>query len=412
MKAICAATVAVLLSCCASPGQQAGHTSQVPFLLANPRPNAGAFAGGAFDPTAFHPPYQPAYTPVNPADLEQRLFPVGLAAFYAAIRNKTGEADPVLGFKELAAAAGVDFYPPKTIFLDGMGILFVDVTKRDVGILQGIVDGLHCPPQQIHIKTRFIEIPQRIFAELQEQYLRQNVTNGIARLTSPQAGVFLNELQWQKDVKVLAELEVTTISGEQTRMLTTVLQPVVSNFAPGSPTLDPEVVRVETAGGYFYAGHDSNHPQAGQTEAGPSEISPMLDMVPLTPPDGYTISLFVTASDSQYFDYAKTAGLGSSAATNQRNQASTQQAIYDGQTLVLFPKPQREVFNGQQDQAQKRVADFIQQVRNKDGDKAIIALVTATMIDDAGNRIHTDADIPSGLPPPWPPHTPPLLDNP
>src|SRR6516162_3868614 len=114
MKAIFVSTIAVLLACCASPAQ---------VLLAKPQPNSGAFAGGAFDLTAFRPPYQPAYTPVSPADLESRFFPVGLAAFYAAIREKTGETDPVLGFKELVARSGVDFYPPKTIFVDGMGIL-------------------------------------------------------------------------------------------------------------------------------------------------------------------------------------------------------------------------------------------------------------------------------------------------
>lgn len=403
MKAICAATVVVLLSCSASPGQQAGHAGQVPFLLAKPRPNSGAFADGVFDPTGFHPPYQSFPAPANTADWEQGFFPISSAAFYANVCKVTGESDAIAGFKELAAQAGVDLSPPKTIFVtEGAGVLMIYATKKDMNIIKGIVDSLHCPPQQIHIKARFIEVPPKALAELQEQYLQQGVTNGIARLTSPQARVFLNELQWQKDVKELAEPEVTTISGRQTRMLTTVLQPVVSNFVPGSPTLDPQVVRVETAGGYFYAGHSSNHPQAGQTEAGPSEIGPMLDVVPVTPPDGYTISLFVTASDSQYFDYAKTAGFTSSTATNQSSQVSTQQAIYDGQTLVLFPHPKQGVFNRQEDQAQKRVADFIQQARNKDGDKAVIALVTATMIDDAGNRIHTDADIPTGVPPPWP----------
>ncbi|HTR43996.1 MAG TPA: hypothetical protein VMH87_20475 [Pseudomonadales bacterium] len=403
MKAINIATVLVLLGCCSSLGQESGSPGQTPFLLARPHSNTGSFVDEAFNPAAFHPPFQPAYTPVNPADLEQRFFPVGLAAFYAAIREKTGETDPVLGFKELAAAAGVDFYPPKTVFLDGMGILLVSTTKKDLDKIQDIIAGLHCPPQQIHIKARFIEIPQKIFAGLQEQYLQQGMTNGVARLTNPQTQIFLHAIQWQNGVKELAEPEITAISGQQTRMQATIIQPLLPNFAPGSPTLDPKIVRVETAGGYFYAGHDSVHPQAGQIETGPAEIGPMLNVVPLILPDGYTISLCVTASDAQFFDYAKTAGLTSSGAPSvPHSQPSTQQTIYDGQTMVLFPTPQQLVFNGQDEKAQERVADFIQQARKKDRDKVLVALVTATLIDEAGNRIHTDEDIPSGVPPPWP----------
>ncbi len=384
MKAIYVATFAVLLAGYASPGQEAGQPTQVPFLLAKPRPNSGDFTETAFDPSAIRSRFQQVSAPVNTADLELRHFPISSAAFYANVRKASGEPDVFTGFKELAWKAGVDLSPPKTIFVsEGFGMLSVNATAKDLDKIKAIVDGLHCPPQQVHIKARFIEIPQKIFAELQEQSLQQGMSNGIARLTSSQASVFLNELQWQKDVKELAEPEVTTISGRPTQMHTTAIQPVVSNFAPASPTLDPQVVRVETAGGYFYAGHDSIHPQVGKIETGP-----VLDVVALTPPDGYTISLCVTASDAQFLDY----------------QASTQQAIYDGQTLVLFPSPQQEVFDGQEERAQKReVADFYPtSSEERRRDKVLVALVTATMIDPAGNRTHSDEEIPSGLPPPWP----------
>jgi hypothetical protein len=361
------------------------------------------------------------------SDLEPRTFVVGTAAFFIAIRERTGETEPVTGLKMLAAVAGVDLSPPKMVALDdGAGFLLVQATPKDLDIIKHILDELHCPPQQIHIKARFIEVPQKTLAILQEQYLRQGMTNGIARLTNPQAQTFLHSIQWRDGVKELSEPEATTIAGEQTQMRTTVIQPIVTKFLLDSPTArqestDPKIGRVETAGGYFYAqndsgrlqvGHDSFNPQVGQLETGP-----VLDVAALTPPDGFTISLCVAASDTQFLGYASPKGLTSQTVTNrngekvelpivlpaaQLNQASTQQALYDGQTLVLFPQPKQEVFNGQDEKAQKRVADFIQQARNKDGDKAIIALVTTTMIDDAGNRIHTDADIPTGVPPPWP----------
>jgi hypothetical protein len=376
MKAIFVSTIALLLACCASPAQVADHTIQIP--------NAGGSLGGVLFPImAFQPPYQPAY---DPADLKPGFFLVSSAAFHANVRKATGESDAMTGFKELAWKAGVDLSPPKSVvMIEGAGMLEVNATARDLDKIKAIVDGLHCPPQHVHIKARFIEISQRILAELQQRYLQQGMTTGVARLTSPQASVFLNGLLGQKDVKELAEPEVVTISGGQTRMYATPIQPIVQNFAPQNPALDPEVVRVESAGGYFYAGHNSNHPQAGQVETGPGAIGSMLNVVPLTPPDGYTISLCVTAYDAQSFDYARTAGLKSITAPSvQRNQASAQQAIYDGQTLVLFPASR-------------------QQVQNKD--KVLVALVTATLIDEAGDRIHTDDEMSfaqNKVPPPWP----------
>jgi beta-lactamase regulating signal transducer with metallopeptidase domain/tetratricopeptide (TPR) repeat protein len=360
--------------------------------------------------------------PVKVADLQQKVFYVSTAAFYAAVHRQTDEPNGLSGFKEIIANAGVDLSPPKAIFIsEGTGGLFVYATTNDIAIIKGIIDGFDCPPAQVHIKARFIEIPQKAFAQLQEQYLQQGMSNGIARLTNPQFQVFLYEVQQQPGTEELAEPEVTTLAGRQTQMRTTITQSIVTDFTLGAPTsrhapVDPQIDEIETSGGYFYAQHHRLDPQITQLETGP-----MLDVIALAPADGYTLSLQVTASDTQFFGYASPKGLASHTVTNragdkvelpvvlpevQLDQASVQQvSLYDGQSMVLFPQPRQETFTGLDDEAQQRIADGIQKIRENNGNKVLIAVVTATFIDRAGNRVHSDDQIPfaqTQLPPPWP----------
>jgi type II secretory pathway component GspD/PulD (secretin) len=330
-----------------------------------------------------------ASTTVNPADLETKHFQIGVAAFRANVRVETGESDPVLGFKELVANAGVDLSPPKyaALISERFGVLEVSATKKDLAIIQGVINDLHCPPPQIHIKARFLEVPQKIFANLQELYLQQGMTNGIARLTNPQFQVFLHAAQQPQGVQELAEPEAVTIAGRQVLMKAVIIQPIVTNYAL--------VASTTRHGPKFY-------PQVAQFETGP-----ILDVVPMALPDGYTISLRTIASVIQFLGYANPKGLASHVVTNrdgdkielpavlpqfQVKQASAEQSIYDGQTLVLY---------GQDEKTQ--IANHIQ----KPGEeyKFLIVLVTATFIDPAGNRVHSDGEMPfaqTQFPPPWP----------
>ena len=132
--------------------------------------------------------------------------------------------------------------------------------------------------------------------------------------------------------------------------------------------------------------------------------------MPMALPDGYTIDLVTKALNTEFFGYANPKGLASRAVTNgngdkiemptvlpavQLNQASAQQSIYDGQTLVLFLKPEQMVFDGQDEKAQQRIAASIQKGPEKSGNKVLIALVTATLIDPVGNRVHSTPKCPS-----------------
>jgi hypothetical protein len=351
--------------------------------LANPKPACGNFSDAAFGPPlGLQDPL--VSKPVNVADLKQQWFHVGTTAFCAAVRERTFQKDPITGFKELAAEAGVDLSPPKMFSMvsEGTGTLFVSATTNDLEIIQGIIDGLYCPPPRIHIKARFIEVPQKMAAKLQKEYLWPGITSGIARFTNPQAQVFLHEVQQQPGVEELAEPEATTVPGGQVTMKSVIDQPVITDFTVGTSNtngamVDPQTEHIETSAGYFYTQHYPVYPQVKLLETGPT-----LDVIALTPADGYTLSLGVAASDSQFLGYAGPGGLTPHTVLPavQLHQASTQQTVYDGQTLVLLLQPQK-----------------------KDKDKVLVALVTATFIDPAGNRVHSDDEMPfaqTAFPPP------------
>ncbi len=151
----------------------------VPYYLA--RPNSGTFPDGVFDPSATHPSYQQVSAPVNPADLITNYFRINMAAFNEAVREETGETNPLDGFKELAAASGADLSPPKEVFViehfGELQDLHIVATRKDMGVIMRILDGFHLFPPQIHIKARFIEVP-RTFLDDERDSIPSSITNG------------------------------------------------------------------------------------------------------------------------------------------------------------------------------------------------------------------------------------------
>jgi beta-lactamase regulating signal transducer with metallopeptidase domain len=353
-------------------------------------PDSKDFTQAVFDPTATLPPEQPVSTPVNRDNLQERTFQVGTSsAFYAAVRQQTGEPDVIPGFKELAANAGVDLSPPKTIFVDGLGFLTVYATKQDLDKIKDVLAGLHLRPIQIHIKARFIEVPSTADIVANLLPLDKNKDSGAGILTAPQMKAVLHQLQSQNGVEELAEPEATTITGRETKMLATETQQVITNylFQPSTETDVPAVV-----------------PQISNEGFGP-----MFDVVPIALADGYTISLKAIGSRTQFFGYADPKGF-TGFTTNyngskikepvtlpavQVSSASAQDALlYDGQTLVLFPKAEQLLDCPPDKKSRERIAQHIRQAEKKDGNKTLVAFVTITLIDPAGNRINSDEDMP------------------
>lgn len=219
---------------------------------------------------------------------------------------------------------------------------------------------------QIHIKARFLTIPEDLSARWYD-----SASAGI--LTSENFSIALKNLRSRNDVETLAEPEMTTISGRQVQMRATQIISVVTNFClqetNGTSSIGPQTENFETG--------------------------PVLDTIPRVLPDGYTIELPVIASVVEFLGYAQStntapaynsAGREIDAPTVSpqfRAQSTTNTVnLFDDQTLVFGLKEN-------QVQADTALAEL-------DGSKPnslnrhLLVFVTATIIDRAGRRVHED----------------------
>jgi Flp pilus assembly secretin CpaC len=233
--------------------------------------------------------------------------------------------------------------------------------------------------QEIHIKARFLEVPKDMLEAFKKDI--GVASDGTKLLTPEQMNTTIQDLEADSSVETLAEPEVITKSGRQAQMRITTIQTIITNFVFQDSTF------VNGA-----AIQDGISPQTESVESGP-----VLDVAPTISNDGLKIELTTIASDTKFFGYADPGNSPERFATNsagqkinlplifpvlQMNQAVAKVTVADGQTLVLFPKA-----NPQTDQ---RLAKHIAQAEKKSGEKFLVALITPTIVDAAGNRIHSD----------------------
>jgi general secretion pathway protein D len=159
----------------------------------------------------------------------------------------------------------------------------------------------------------------------------------------------------------------------------------VQNFQPGVSAITPQVQQVETG--------------------------PILDVVPYVLSDGYTINLTLIPSLIEFTGYQMPPSLNgfSSAGLNvvllptalpefSVREITTTVNVWDGQTVVLGGLINSEI------QEEKDTVPFIGEVpilgrlfqsENKTELKRnLMIFVTSTLIDPAGNRVHSDDELP------------------
>ena len=97
----------------------------------------------------------------NSVPLETRTFKVDTDVFFTALQKQTGiQTNVIAGLKQILSSVGVDLSPPKAIYFnDRHGVLFVNATGQDLDTVEKVVMVFNTP-QQIHIKVRFIEVPE------------------------------------------------------------------------------------------------------------------------------------------------------------------------------------------------------------------------------------------------------------
>jgi hypothetical protein len=221
------------------------------------------------------------------------------------------------------------------------------------------------PMPQIHIKSRFIAIPNDVFAGL------GGLTRFTGILTSKNAANILQELKSHDGVETLAEPEVVTTGGRQTQMRATQIINVVTNFAFQESNSISAIV-----------------PQTATVETGP-----VVDMIPKVLSDGYTIELQTIPSVTEFLGYAPSTNTTPAYTADGQEvdvpKVSPQFHVQQSTNSVNLMDDQTFVCALNDDQVPTDTT-FVELdgSKSKHLDGQILVLITATIIDPAGNRVH------------------------
>ena len=353
-------------------------------------------------------------------------------------------------------AAGVTLDPPKICFYnDRTGLLWVKATLRDLEIIEQALQVLNAAPAQVQIEVKWCEIEEDAGRALGFDWLLGSVpsasvktndkvpvlgdiplmgrffrndsnltasapqpagtfplgmktnglragTNGVTAeaahltgiLTDPQFRVVLRALQQRAKTDVLSTPGVTTLSGRQAQIKTVELRHIVTDVdwrTNGAP-LDAKGKPVPR----------------GQPIAEPFELGPVLDVVPYVGADGYTIALTVIASVKEFLGYdleaQKIWATGGQYATQPSasagvlvplpifrvRQINASAVVWDGQTLVLEGGAATYETPGKDKLAAGSPAPSVATGTRK----RLLIFVTPTIIDPAGNRVHSPEEMP------------------
>ena len=325
--------------------------------------------------------------------LETRTFKVDASVFLAALRKQTGlQTNVSAAMRQLLSNVGLDLSPPKTIFYNGrLDVLFVRATGQDLDTVEKAVQALnYTPPPQIHIKARFIEVPEEMTKDLLwANLIPAGVTNVTGVLTGPYLRLLLHTLEQSKGTETLAEPEVTTLSGRQTQMRATQIITIITNFVFKETSTNSAIT-----------------PQTTQVECGP-----VLDTVASVLPDGYTIDLRIIPSLTEFLGYDKSTNTIPTVTSTGTTvdvpairpsfcirQAEAHVKLWDGQTVVLggLISSQVTTIKDTVPVSGDRSAEapqFRTQTTRTVKKQQLLVLITVTLVDLAGNRIHGENEI-------------------
>ncbi len=210
-------------------------------------------------------------------------------------------------------------------------------------------------------------------------------------LTDPQYRVALHALEQRSGADVLSAPRVTTLSGRQAQIQVSDLRTVVNGIDPAA--------LVQTSA------QSKTNVVPFLTSTIP--IGPTLDIIPTVATDGYTIELNVVASITEFLGYDQApadakvtvwqAGKASEVAVPlprfRVRQMTTKALLWDGQTLVLAGMPVEDSVT-MKDKVPvlgdlPAVGNLFRSESKGTVKKNLIVFITATIIDPAGNRVHT-----------------------
>jgi hypothetical protein len=342
-----------------------------------------------------------ARTPDDAAMLMTRTYKMDTQVYVAALKSMGMDiSGGPNSSKQISEASrkfftnlGVDLEKPagKAIFFnDRSGLLFVKAAQPDQDTIERAIRTLNQIPPQIHIKARFLQVPRGTVAGLGGMVNSTNATaaefTGIIDAAKMQA--MLHSFKMQKGFETLGEPEVTTMSGRQCQMRTTETITVLTNFVFHENTTtnadNPSAIL----------------PQTMQFEAGPK-----LDVIPYVLADGYTINLTVTPSVTEFLGYDNGPGVRDVTGTNNRVQLpvilprfSVRQTVAtlnlrDNQTVIIGGMPEVKSFTHKVPVLGSMPLMGRMFRSENTTTNEILVLITATIVDPAGMRVHSEEEL-------------------
>jgi beta-lactamase regulating signal transducer with metallopeptidase domain len=244
-------------------------------------------------------------------------------------------------------AAGFDINPPNQMFFnDRRGLLMVRASSSELDHVQKAIEVLNVTSPQLTIEAKLVEITQGDVKALGFDWFMGNRLGGQGS-PIPAVATNLTGILTEPQVRlVLKALE----QRDGVKVLAT----------PRVTTLSGRQMQLQIDG----------------------VLS--LDVLPLVSADGYSIQMTVIAS----LDTADR-----SATATKLSRISTSAVVWDGQTVVLGGLQKTEPFRSGNAPGEAR--------------KNVMLLITPTIIDPAGNRVHTADNLPydpSFVPPQIPPN--------
>jgi beta-lactamase regulating signal transducer with metallopeptidase domain len=341
--------------------------------------------------------------PVEP--LYTRTFRVDANGFYRALRERAGLQEDVKftnlwpAIRTLFTSVGVDLRPPKSIFYgDRKGTLLVRATLKELDAIQKVLQQLNYAPPQINIKTRMIALPEAVAQSLLAEFTVTNLItdSGFSGLLAPsQADRLLKRCAASPGANLLTTPDVTTLSERQAQVQVVDIHSVVTGIRPEALTppgitttnIDPIAAVYQTEAMYF---------------------GPVIDLFPRLTGDGYMIQLTVTSSVTGFLGYdpptnsmtvhvnGKQQDVAVPVPRFRSQKITGNAAVLDGQTLLLA----RSFLDEERLKDKVPVLGDIPGIgrlfrseRKYTAKKTMFVFVTPTLIDPAGNRLHTDEEI-------------------
>jgi general secretion pathway protein D len=229
-------------------------------------------------------------------------------------------------------------------------------------------------------------------------------------LTQPQFRFVIHALEQRDGADLLEESSVTTLSGRQTQILIQDIQSIVIGPGLSSGSTTTVGTGVVGGGGVASTGASISYP----TQAMP--FGPTLDVVPYVCADGYTIQLSIIPTLAEFIGYdnpgqfvpqaAVTAGANIGQTITavlplphyRVRTVTTSVSVWDSQTVMLGGLI---VENVQKSKDKIPVLGdlpfigrFFRSESSQSLKKNLMIFVTPTIIDPAGNRLHSDDEQP------------------